>query len=356
MGAGREVRLFDASLELLAAWHCKLHEGQCADICDVSSLLSAGATAHAASNGAEDGALAAPTDGGSNGSGGKAAPPALDRVLEALLSDRGHSLVSVAVSLGARNLMTAYCEAQHRLAADDRAAAVAAGPGSAGAAGAAGASANDLTNRLLDFLASPRGQQLVLLTVTAFVSSGMRSYLDQTLDLNFYEVRLLAGLGMCVCVAGPLLAAVLCYIHPCAGRLACQFVMFGCWMPGLHAPARLVVTCLPPGAPSQHTPVAPALFPPPPPTPCRTCLLPWPSRSTWRPSRRWWGCLLAMWWAPTWRVPLPSRRQQSPPQPPPPSSSGGWAGGPGRAGQCMAGCVSEKGGRGQPRACALQVG
>ncbi|KAI7840832.1 hypothetical protein COHA_005478 [Chlorella ohadii] len=67
---------------------------------------------------------------------------ALDRVLEALLSERGHSLVSVAVSLGARNLVTGFCE---------------------------------------------RGQQLAVLCVSAFVTGGMRAYLDQTLDLNFYE-------------------------------------------------------------------------------------------------------------------------------------------------------------------------
>ncbi len=78
---------------------------------------------------------------------------ALDRVLEALLSERGHSLVSVAVSLGARNLVTGFCEVRHRLAAADRAAA-GLGPQLPGAQ-------PDLTNRLLDFLATQRGQQLV---------------------------------------------------------------------------------------------------------------------------------------------------------------------------------------------------
>ena len=167
--------------------------------------------------------------------------------------------MSVAVSLGARNLMTAYCEAQHRLAADDRAAAFAAGPGSAPASALASA---DLTNRLLDFLASPRGQQLAVLTVTAFVSSGMRSYLDQTLDLNFYEVRcpLFHWLPLpCPCLT-PL----------DAGRLL--------WLSGLLGVRRAAAV----SAANPHltqTPLAPA---PPSAAPCRTCLPPWPSRSTWR--------------------------------------------------------------------------
>lgn len=85
--------------------------------------------------------------------------PALDRVLEALLSERGHSLVSVAVSLGARNLVSGFCEARHRLAAADRAAA-GLGPQLPGAQ-------PDLTNRLLDFLSTSHGQQLVRIAAAA---------------------------------------------------------------------------------------------------------------------------------------------------------------------------------------------
>lgn len=115
--------------------------------------------------------------------------------MDALLSDRGHSLMSVVVSLGARNLVAAYCDARHRLSAADAAAAAAARAAAAAAAGPGGElppvppPAPDLTNRLLDFLASPRGQQVAVLAVTAFVTGGMRAYLDQTLDINFYEVR-----------------------------------------------------------------------------------------------------------------------------------------------------------------------
>ncbi len=39
-----------------------------------------------------------------------AQPGAMDKVLDALLSDRGHSLVSVAVSMAAKNMVAAYVE------------------------------------------------------------------------------------------------------------------------------------------------------------------------------------------------------------------------------------------------------
>ncbi|PRW45258.1 PHLOEM PROTEIN 2-LIKE A10 [Chlorella sorokiniana] len=142
----------------------------------------AGGASAAASSSSQDGTHPA-LDGSSSGFAHAHAPgthkPALDRVLEALLSERGHSLVSVAVSLGARNMVSGFCEVRHRLAAADRAAA-GLGPQLPG-------SQPDLTNRLLDFLGTARGQQLAVLCVSAFVTGGMRAYLDQTLDVNFYE-------------------------------------------------------------------------------------------------------------------------------------------------------------------------
>ncbi|EFN56310.1 hypothetical protein CHLNCDRAFT_144726 [Chlorella variabilis] len=154
----------------------------------VAALLrgvpSAGAGSSAPAAAAVDGDRHG-TNHGSNHGGGSRGGGALDRVLEALLSERGQGLVSVAVSLGARNLVAAYCEAQHTLAAQDAAA----------AAAAHAPPPPDLAARLLGFLASPAGQQLAVLTIGAFVSSGMRAYLDQTLDLNLYEVRLAGLLG-----------------------------------------------------------------------------------------------------------------------------------------------------------------
>jgi hypothetical protein len=121
-------------------------------------------------------------EGGAGWEGPAAAPAgpsggdALGRVLDALLSERGQGLVSVAVSLGARNLVAAYCEAQQQQQEKQQ------------RGGGGSAAPPDLTARALDFLASRRGQQLAVACVAAFVSAGMRSYLDQTLDINFYEV------------------------------------------------------------------------------------------------------------------------------------------------------------------------
>ncbi len=252
-----------------------------------------------------------PTAAGSHGSNGDSAPapppkPALDRVLDALLSDRGHSLVSVVVSLGARNLVTAYCDARHRLSAADDAAAAAARAAAAGPGGElqpAPQPAPDLTNRLLDFLASPRGQQVAVLAVTAFVTGGMRAYLDQTIDINFYEVgrgqqergqqgRGLqqagavaagsvthpkqgsrGGAGTRACKRSPGLGMRYRLRHNTWRVLDTQSRRSAAWYQSWHAPH----------AGFFFKPCAPPSRPPCLPAPSRrSCSVPWPSRSTWR--------------------------------------------------------------------------
>lgn len=84
----------------------------------------------------------------------------MDKVLDALLSDRGHSLVSVAVSMGARNMVGALVEATSRTAA------AAGGPPQPGA-----------LDKILDFCATERGQQLAVAAITAFVTNGVRVYM-----------------------------------------------------------------------------------------------------------------------------------------------------------------------------------
>ena len=100
--------------------------------------------------------------------------PALDRIIDAALSERGQSLVAVAVSLGARNLISSFLETRHALAARDGGAPDPAPRG-------------DLTDRLLAFLGQPGGQQLVALATGAFVSHGMRVYMDESMEVNVYE-------------------------------------------------------------------------------------------------------------------------------------------------------------------------
>ena len=91
-------------------------------------------------------------------------------MLEAVLSERGQSLVALAVSMGARNLVGGYLEAQHLLAASS-----------------SRAPRPDATDRVLAFLARPEGQQLVGLATSVFISHGMRVYMDESLEVNLYE-------------------------------------------------------------------------------------------------------------------------------------------------------------------------
>ena len=326
MGGGRgggllgvAVRLAEVSLQLFGHAVAPAHHSLTALSCPAGA--SSAATASSSLHGTHP-AL----DGSASGFAHAAAPsthkPALDRVLEALLSERGHSLVSVAVSLGARNLVSGYCEVRHRLAAADRAAA-GLGPQVPG-------SQPDLTNRLLDFLSTTRGQQLVrlnrvgagarqgwhtlagpcdvraagvtgtrsllslrvvcssccllercmlaspftlpcrlpcsqaVLCVSAFVTGGMRAYLDQTLDLNFYEVCAaalqlavagcafiavavaLAALAQLCCV--PLGTAQLCCMPLNTAQLCCSAL--DSYQPPLSpSPAGPVLCYGPPRAP-----------------------------------------------------------------------------------------------------------
>jgi hypothetical protein len=102
---------------------------------------------------------------------------ALDKVLDALLSDRGHSLVSVAVSMGAKNMVAAYVETtqHHQMLQQQRREQDGQEP------------AADATDKLFTFLSSPAGQQLTVMSIAAFASNGMRVYMDKSLDVNFYE-------------------------------------------------------------------------------------------------------------------------------------------------------------------------
>lgn len=96
---------------------------------------------------------------------------ALDRVLEALLSDRGHSLVSVAVSMGAKNLVSAYVETTARQRGNQR----------------VDSSHADITDKVLSFLCTDGGQQLAVMAIAAFASNGMRVYMDKSLNVNLYD-------------------------------------------------------------------------------------------------------------------------------------------------------------------------
>jgi hypothetical protein len=115
-------------------------------------------------------------DGARNANG----PNVVDKILDALLSDRGHSLVSVAVTMGTRNLVNAYMESSARW-----------GGGVVGGEmikSTEGDREKDgPLDKLIAFFSSNRGQQLAVMSISAFASHGMQVYMDKSLEVNMYE-------------------------------------------------------------------------------------------------------------------------------------------------------------------------
>jgi hypothetical protein len=183
--------------------------------------------------------------------GSPAEPPLADKLIEAFLSDRGHSLVGLAISAAARNSTAALCEQvrgvavapgslprlapppapsscpaaaagqssaclpvrwahprpallspmQVRLAIREHVQGSAAAPapqqqpgGAADAPGAADAAAwsAQALSGLLDVLASERGERLLRLVISSSVSSMVRAYLEGASALDMYTPMLAA--------------------------------------------------------------------------------------------------------------------------------------------------------------------
>lgn len=105
------------------------------------------------------------TRAGSGQQGGDGASlSALDKVLGALLSDKGKSLVSVAFSMAASNAVKAYVEGTE----DQRG-----GPGA--------------LETVFGLLADARGRDLAVTCISACANSAMRAYVEETIDVNYYD-------------------------------------------------------------------------------------------------------------------------------------------------------------------------
>lgn len=89
---------------------------------------------------------------------------ALDKVLGALLSDKGQSLVSVALSMAASNAVKAYVEGSEEQRG---------GPGA--------------LETLFGLLADARGRELAVMCISACANSAMRAYVEETIDVNYYD-------------------------------------------------------------------------------------------------------------------------------------------------------------------------
>lgn len=81
-------------------------------------------------------------------------------------------MVSVAVSMGAKNMVASYLETSQRLATQ---------------AGHSPHYQPEATDKLLTFLSTQSGQQLAVMSIAALASNGMRVYMDKSLEVNLYE-------------------------------------------------------------------------------------------------------------------------------------------------------------------------
>ena len=96
---------------------------------------------------------------------------ALDKVLGALLSERGNTLVSLALSMAAKNIVSTYMEStrEERMSGDS-------GP--------------RIDEKLFAFLSNPRGQELAIRCISAFADSAMLAFAHETKEVNYYDQML----------------------------------------------------------------------------------------------------------------------------------------------------------------------
>ncbi|KAK2075578.1 hypothetical protein QBZ16_001686 [Prototheca wickerhamii] len=116
--------------------------------------------------------------GQTKGADAPAGPDALDRVLSALLSERGQSLVGLAVALGARNLVEGFYGAWAAAGAKD--------------APEDGKQEGDVLDRLLGWLGTARGQRAARRMLASAAGSGVGVYCDKTADVNVFDQMLSA--------------------------------------------------------------------------------------------------------------------------------------------------------------------
>ncbi|KAL6783871.1 hypothetical protein ACKKBG_A03825 [Auxenochlorella protothecoides x Auxenochlorella symbiontica] len=109
-------------------------------------------------------------------------PDLLDRILAAVMSEKGQSLVSLAVALGARNLAAGACEARR------------AAPGASPADPCAAPADPDALDRVLSWLGSAGGQRAARRMLGTLAAAGVGVYCDRTLDINVFD-QLLAALA-----------------------------------------------------------------------------------------------------------------------------------------------------------------
>ncbi len=100
----------------------------------------------------------------------------LDSVLSALTSEKGHSLVSLAVSVAARTSTRTYCECVERSATAAKV-----------SEEATGVLADTLVQQVLRFACTPEGERLCMMGVTNFVTNATSVYCQNLEGTNFWS-------------------------------------------------------------------------------------------------------------------------------------------------------------------------
>lgn len=121
---------------------------------------------------------AASTSGASEG------PAMLDKILEALLSDRGRSLVGMAVGLATKNATSTLCEFLERMQRGAGAPHVVHADGEHEGEVPAGPS---VLSAIVSLLASDQGERVLSLLITKSIKTAVSTYVDATIGYNFYD-------------------------------------------------------------------------------------------------------------------------------------------------------------------------
>ncbi|GIL74574.1 hypothetical protein Vretimale_2254 [Volvox reticuliferus] len=100
------------------------------------------------------------------------APPLLDTIIEAVLSERGRGLIGMAVGVAMRNSTAAVCEFIERRME---------------AASSTGQAASLGMKDILDLLSSEQGEKVLTMLLTQSIRTAVTSYVDATTGYNLYN-------------------------------------------------------------------------------------------------------------------------------------------------------------------------
>ena len=100
----------------------------------------------------------------------------IDNLLDALTSEKGHTLVTLAVSVAARTSTQAYCECVERSAAAAKA-----------SEAATGVLADTLVQQLFRFACTPEGERLCMMGVTNFVTNATAVYCEKLENTSMWQ-------------------------------------------------------------------------------------------------------------------------------------------------------------------------